>query len=60
MNQIMVNPSRFHWCAVPCACLLLLTSKISAEDKPIDIPGVYTHLAMMNNENECGTGAVVP
>ncbi len=29
-------------------------------EKPRSISGVYPHLAMYNNENECGTGAVVP
>jgi len=28
------------------------------EQQPVD--GVYSHLAMQNNEGECGTGAVVP
>lgn len=27
---------------------------------PLNISGVYPHLTMWNNENECGTGAVVP
>ncbi len=33
-----------------------------AEDShsPISISGIYPHLAMFNNEGECGTGAVVP
>jgi hypothetical protein len=30
-----------------------------AEEAP-SISGIYPHLAMFNNENECGTGAVVP
>ena len=29
-------------------------------DPPVRIGGVYPHLAMMNQEGECGTGAVVP
>jgi len=29
-------------------------------DKPINISGIYPHLAYYNNEGECGTGAVVP
>ncbi len=28
--------------------------------EPIQISGIYPHLAMFNEENECGTGAVVP
>lgn len=31
-----------------------------AEAAPLNISGVYPHLTMWNNENECGTGAVVP
>jgi hypothetical protein len=28
--------------------------------EPVYISGIYPHLAMFNNEGECGTGAVVP
>ena len=28
--------------------------------RPTDVSGVYPHLAMFNDEGECGTGAVVP
>lgn len=28
--------------------------------EPFSISGIYPHLATFNNENECGTGAVVP
>lgn len=28
--------------------------------KPLSVSGIYPHLAMYNNEGECGTGAVVP
>ncbi|QNL48173.1 hypothetical protein H8S90_15335 [Olivibacter sp. SDN3] len=31
-----------------------------AIDKPQQISGIYPHLAMYNNEGECGTGALVP
>lgn len=27
---------------------------------PVAVSGIYPHLAMFNDENECGTGAVVP
>lgn len=46
--------------------LLLLTffhSCIQEKDEreaPLQISGIYPHLAMYNNEDECGTGAVVP
>jgi hypothetical protein len=34
---------------------------VSAEDKPHrQISGIFPHLAMFNDEAECGTGAVVP
>jgi len=32
----------------------------SATVSPRQVSGIYPHLAMYNNENECGTGAVVP
>ncbi len=42
----------------------LFGCQFSAEDKrtnePIQISGIYPHLAYYNNEGECGTGAVVP
>src|SRR5688572_25963439 len=38
--------------------LFLPASAFSAE--PRQISGIYPSLAMFNNENECGTGAVVP
>lgn len=44
-----------------CALLLslaLMTPPLAAE--PRSISGIYPHLAMFNDENECGTGAVVP
>ncbi len=31
-----------------------------AAQEPISLSGIYPHLAMFNEENECGTGAVVP
>jgi|GEM_PF-53611 len=37
-----------------------LTNEPASDSTPIDISGVYPHLTMWNNENECGTGAVVP
>ena len=32
----------------------------TTEKKPLNVSGVYPHLAMYNNHGECGTGAVVP
>lgn len=31
-----------------------------SKDQPVSFSGIYPHLANYNNENECGTGAVVP
>jgi hypothetical protein len=39
--------------------LLTLAAGLAAAE-PKQISGVYPHLAMFNNEGECGTGAVVP
>ncbi|MGB0767198.1 MAG: hypothetical protein ACPGYV_05770 [Phycisphaeraceae bacterium] len=40
--------------------LLFAATWVHAQDKPVNIGGVYPHLAVMNNEGECGIGAVVP
>ena len=34
--------------------------KQKSKDRPLQISGIYPHLAYYNNEGECGTGAVVP
>lgn len=41
---------------------LLLSTALSAiaEEKPLQVSGVYPHLRMWNNHAEAGTGAVVP
>ncbi len=51
-----VNPAinLFSWIFFVVCCLL----SVSAEPKQVS--GIYPHLAMYNNEGECGTGAVVP
>ncbi len=41
------------------ALALLLTVPLLAQERK-SYSGVYPHLAFFNNENECGTGAVVP
>ncbi|MBI5834208.1 MAG: hypothetical protein HZB16_18085 [Armatimonadetes bacterium] len=38
--------------------MVVATAGWSAE--PVSYSGIYPHLAMFNNEGECGTGAVVP
>ena len=37
---------------------LALAASLAAE--PVQLSGIYPHLAMFNDEGECGTGAVVP
>jgi hypothetical protein len=36
----------------------ILATSLAGE--PLSLSGIYPHLAMFNNEGECGTGAVVP
>jgi hypothetical protein len=40
--------------------LILPGCKEGKKDNAQDFSGIYPHLAMYNNEGECGTGAVVP
>ncbi|YCM46078.1 hypothetical protein V2O64_08615 [Verrucomicrobiaceae bacterium 227] len=47
---------RFHLLAI-CA---LLPTLLTAETPHRQFSGIYPHLSFFNNENECGTGAVVP
>jgi hypothetical protein len=59
----MNTPPRHLILALACAAFLDGTDPISAGQKPIppvNISGVYPALTMWNEENECGTGAVVP
>ena len=42
----------------PLAALILATATLQAA--PRQVSGIYAHLAMFNDEGECGTGAVVP
>jgi hypothetical protein len=42
------------------ALLLFLPASLLAETKKPSLSGIYPHLSFFNNENECGTGAVVP
>lgn len=44
---------------VSLTCLLGFAAALPAAE-PRCLSGVYPHLAMFNNEDECGTGAVVP
>lgn len=40
--------------------LLLASATALYAQEPRQLSGIYPHLAMFNNEGECGTGAVVP
>jgi hypothetical protein len=38
----------------------LIAAALTLSAQPREIGGVYPHLAMFNEGNECGTGGVVP
>jgi hypothetical protein len=40
--------------------LILLLSAVLSSAAPVELSGIYPHLAFFNEEDECGTGAVVP
>lgn len=40
--------------------LLLITAFLHGESSHPSFSGIYPHLTFFNNENECGTGAIVP
>ncbi|MDR1818606.1 MAG: hypothetical protein LBR07_10715 [Puniceicoccales bacterium] len=60
----MPSPRIFRTLSVAVAVLVSAGNAAAAGDAagsaPLDISGVYPHLAFYNNEGECGTGAVVP
>jgi len=41
-------------------CFIVSACAVQEQKGPIQISGIYPHLAMYNEEGECGTGAVVP
>jgi hypothetical protein len=43
-----------------CLLPIILFSSALSQEKRISLSGIYPHLAFFNNENECGTGAIVP
>lgn len=56
-----------HWftlkkCVIATIALLFFSCKEQPEKtaSPIQLSGIYPHLAYYNDEGECGTGAVVP
>jgi len=53
----------FQLITVALAAALCCAVSVHAQDKPAAKPsfsGIYPHLAMFNDDGECGTGAVVP
>ena len=40
--------------------ILFLITLAACSQEPLNISGIYPHLAQYNDEGECGTGAVVP
>lgn len=50
-----------NWLVAGAALVNMMACKQTEQTtKPRSFSGVYPHLAMYNNEGECGTGAVVP
>ncbi len=47
------------WVIILCVGSSVLRP-VHAQERPIQVSGIYPQLAMFNNEGECGTGAVVP
>jgi hypothetical protein len=48
------------YAAVTLLVATFLFGETNASAQPRNVSGIYPHLAMFNNEGECGTGAVVP
>lgn len=51
---------RARWTAAQLACAALLAGVATAQAGPRALSGIYPHLAVYNDENECGIGGVVP
>ena len=49
-----------HWLQLTFIGLLALGAVPVRAAEPLQVSGIYPHLAMFNEEGECGTGAVVP
>lgn len=49
-----------NWRTLWVCCGFWMIAGWLGAQTPIEISGIYPHLAMFNDENECGTGAVVP
>jgi len=57
MSHFRFTPSLSRLLAMTAT---LMAGASTATAEPLQISGVYPHLASYNNERECGTGAVVP
>jgi len=53
------TPIRKFAAALRCIPVIAFASFPAAAD-PVQLSGIYPHLAFFNHEKECGTGAVVP
>ena len=49
-----------HWLRLSIITLLALANREAFSAETLQVSGIYPHLAMFNEEGECGTGAVVP
>lgn len=62
MNQVKRSNKRKIVFALLCTGAMGMwgCATVHKSVAPLSVSGVYPHLAMYNNEGECGTGAVVP
>ena len=44
----------------PCLLTALALSLVAVAEEPMEVSGIYPHLASFNNNGECGIGAVAP
>src|SRR5687767_9621480 len=54
------NTMTRHVALLASVLMLTGTAARAEEAAPPSFSGIYPHLAMFNDERECGTGAVVP
>ncbi|MGC9343029.1 MAG: hypothetical protein ACP5E3_10035, partial [Bacteroidales bacterium] len=59
-NKIRILLTLFFLISISYSCKRDNSIKLENEQGFKNISGIYPHLAMYNNEDECGTGAVVP
>jgi len=60
-RRLLLCHSSKSW-RVVAAAAMVISFIVLADERPrlIQLSGIYPHLAMFNDEGECGTGAVVP